>query len=173
MRMKVRNLAPLSGLSIRCCHELWCRSQARLGSWVAVAVAQASSGSSDSTSSLETSIYLMRSPEKSLKKKKKKKAFDFPMGEFFDSHWVARNYQFMHYFTKFNEMIFQPMTNAITLELKMETWKYEHTQSFRLALLSTQCILLASITYYSILWALILILSIFTHRRLNYISMQS
>ena len=32
------NLALLSGLSICCCHELWCRSQMWLGSCVTVAV---------------------------------------------------------------------------------------------------------------------------------------
>ena len=37
MRMWVRPLALLSGLRIRCCHELWRRSQAPLGSGVAVA----------------------------------------------------------------------------------------------------------------------------------------
>ena len=47
----------LSGLGIRRCHELWCRSQMQLGSHVAVAVAEASSGySSHSTLSLGTSI---------------------------------------------------------------------------------------------------------------------
>ena len=34
----VRALASLSGLRIRCCCELWCRSQTRLGSGIAVAV---------------------------------------------------------------------------------------------------------------------------------------
>ena len=38
MRTQVRSLASFSGLRIRCCRELWCRSQARLGSQVAVAV---------------------------------------------------------------------------------------------------------------------------------------
>ena len=40
MRLHIRSLAPLSGSRIRCCHELWCRSQMRLGSGVAVAVAR-------------------------------------------------------------------------------------------------------------------------------------
>ena len=39
MRMQVPSLASLSGLRIWHCHELWCRSQMRLGSGVAVAVA--------------------------------------------------------------------------------------------------------------------------------------
>ena len=38
-RMQVRSLALLSGLRIRHCHELWCRSQMQLRSHVAVAVA--------------------------------------------------------------------------------------------------------------------------------------
>ena len=37
MRLRVRSLALLSGLRIRCCHKLWCRLQMRLGSGVAVA----------------------------------------------------------------------------------------------------------------------------------------
>ena len=40
----------------RCCHELWCRSQTRLGSCVAVAVAKAGGYNSDLTPSLGTSI---------------------------------------------------------------------------------------------------------------------
>ena len=39
MRLQVRSLALLSGLRIQCCCELWCRSQIRLGSGIAVAVA--------------------------------------------------------------------------------------------------------------------------------------
>ena len=39
MRLPVRFLASLSGLGIRHCPELWCRSQLHLGSGVAVAVA--------------------------------------------------------------------------------------------------------------------------------------
>ena len=38
MRLWVWSLAWLSGLTIRGCHELWCRLQTRLGSWVAVAL---------------------------------------------------------------------------------------------------------------------------------------
>ena len=36
---RVQSLASFSGLRIQRCHELWCRSQMRLGSGVAVAVA--------------------------------------------------------------------------------------------------------------------------------------
>ena len=56
MRMWAPSLASLSGLRIQCCHELWYRSQIRLGSGVSVAVVQAGSCSSDSTPSLGTSI---------------------------------------------------------------------------------------------------------------------
>ena len=49
MRTQVRSLALLSGLSIQCCHELWCRLQMWLGSLVAMAVMQAGSYSSDLT----------------------------------------------------------------------------------------------------------------------------
>ena len=38
MRTQVRSLALLSGLRIRCCHELWRRLQTWLGSQVTVAV---------------------------------------------------------------------------------------------------------------------------------------
>src|SRR5512136_1347482 len=56
MRLRVRSLPLLSGLTIRRCHELWCRLQMRLGSRVAVALAWAGGYSSDSTPSLGTSI---------------------------------------------------------------------------------------------------------------------
>ena len=64
MRLQVRSLALLSGLKIRCCHELWCRSQTRLGSWVAVALAQTDNYSSDLTPSLGTSICHVCGPRK-------------------------------------------------------------------------------------------------------------
>ena len=54
MRLRVRPLALVSGLRIQPCHEMWCRSQMRLGSCVDVAVAKASSCSSDSIPSLGT-----------------------------------------------------------------------------------------------------------------------
>ena len=38
MRLQVRSLASISGLRIRRCQELWCRSQTWLGSGIAVAV---------------------------------------------------------------------------------------------------------------------------------------
>ena len=55
MRLQVRPLVLLSGLRIQPCHDLWCRSQTRLGYGVAVAVTYASGYSSDWTSSLGTS----------------------------------------------------------------------------------------------------------------------
>ena len=54
---EVEGLIPglaLSGLGIRCCHELWCRSQAWLRSGIAVSVV--GSYSSSLTPSLGTSI---------------------------------------------------------------------------------------------------------------------
>ena len=56
MRLRVQSLSLLSGLTIRNCHELWCRSQTQLGSRVAVALGQASCYSSYQTPSLRTSI---------------------------------------------------------------------------------------------------------------------
>ena len=56
MRMGVQSLASHSGLRIWRCRELWCRLQTQLRSQVAVAVAWAGSGRSDSTPSLGTSI---------------------------------------------------------------------------------------------------------------------
>ena len=37
MKLCVRSLASISGLRIRCCHELWCRSQMQLEYGIAVA----------------------------------------------------------------------------------------------------------------------------------------
>ena len=54
MRMQVPSLALLSGLRIRHCCELWCRSKMWLRSSFSVAVVWASSCSSDSTPNLVT-----------------------------------------------------------------------------------------------------------------------
>ena len=64
-----------SGLRIRHCHELWCRSQMWLGSGVdvAVAVVWAGSCSSDLTPSLGTSMHCRCGPRKKRKKEKRKK----------------------------------------------------------------------------------------------------
>ena len=56
MRTKVWSLALLSRLRIQRCHELWCRSQTRLGSDIAVTIVWVGAYSSDSTPSLRTSI---------------------------------------------------------------------------------------------------------------------
>ena len=68
MRLQVRSLASFSGLRIKHCHELWCRSQMQLGSGVAVAVVWPSSCSSDLTPSLVTSICRGCGPKKKKKK---------------------------------------------------------------------------------------------------------
>ena len=39
MRFRVQTLASLSGLRIQCCHDLWYRSQMKLESGIAVALA--------------------------------------------------------------------------------------------------------------------------------------
>ena len=73
MRLRVRSVALLSGLRIQCCHELWRRLQTRLGSCIAVAVAEASGYSSDETPSLGTSICHRCGPKKQKEKDKQTK----------------------------------------------------------------------------------------------------
>ena len=71
-RMKVRSLALLGGLRNQRFHELQCRSHMWLGSGVAVAVAEASSYSSNSTPCPGTSIcHGCRRKKKEEEKKKK------------------------------------------------------------------------------------------------------
>ena len=60
----VESQASLSGLRIRHCCELWCSSQTRLGSHIAVAVVWASSCSSSWTPSLGTSMCCGCGPKK-------------------------------------------------------------------------------------------------------------
>ena len=64
IRFQVRSLALLSGLRVWCCCELWCRSKTQLRSCVAVAVALASSYSSNWIPSLGTSICCGCGPKK-------------------------------------------------------------------------------------------------------------
>ena len=64
MRTQVWYLASLSGLRIRRCCELWCKSQTGLGSQVAVAVVEAGGYNSNSTPGLGNSIYCWCSPRK-------------------------------------------------------------------------------------------------------------
>ena len=71
MRFQVQSLVLLSGLRIWRCHELWYRSQMWLGSGIAVAVAYDSSHSSNSTSTLGSSICHRYSPKKQKTNKKK------------------------------------------------------------------------------------------------------
>ena len=73
MRLWVWFLAFLSGLRIRCCHELWCRLQTWLGSGIAVAVAVAGGYSSDLTPSLGISICQGWGPKQKKRKKKDQK----------------------------------------------------------------------------------------------------
>ena len=65
--------ASLRGLRIWHCRALWCRSQARLGSRVAVAVVEAGSCSSNKTPRLGTSICCGYSPRKDKRPKKTQK----------------------------------------------------------------------------------------------------
>ena len=80
MRVRVQSLASFSRLKIRCCHELWYRSQTCLRSFVAVAVVQAGSCSSDSTPSLGTSICCRNGPKKKKKKRKQIEVITFGSG---------------------------------------------------------------------------------------------
>ena len=73
MRMRVQSQALLSRSGIWHCCGLRCRSQTWLGSRVAMAVAFASSCSSDSTPSLGISICRGCSPQKQNNKKNKNK----------------------------------------------------------------------------------------------------
>ena len=70
MRLQVRSLALISGLGIRCCRELWCRSQMPLRSCVAVAVVSTGSCGSSWTPSLGSSICLGCRPKKQTNKQK-------------------------------------------------------------------------------------------------------
>ena len=67
IRMWVRSLASLTGWVIGRCRELWCRLQMRLGSCIAVTVAQVGGYSSDQTPSLGTSTCHGSSSEKGKK----------------------------------------------------------------------------------------------------------
>ena len=72
MRMQVQFLTSLSGLRIRHCCELWCWSQTRLGSGIAVAVVWAGSCSSNSTPSSWERPYAVDAALKSKKEKEKR-----------------------------------------------------------------------------------------------------
>ena len=76
--MQVRSLASLSGLRIRRCRELGCRSQIQLGSYIAVAVVEAGGYSFDLTPSLGTAICCRCGPKKTRQKKKISPSFPDP-----------------------------------------------------------------------------------------------
>ena len=73
MRTRVLSLAPLSGLRIWYCRELWCRSQKWLRSRIAMALAWAGGCSSNWIPSLGTSTCHGCSPKKTERQKRKKK----------------------------------------------------------------------------------------------------
>ena len=64
MRMWVWSLASLSGLRIQHCHELWCRLQMQLRSYVTLSGAEAGNCSSDSTPSQKCYMLQVRPPKK-------------------------------------------------------------------------------------------------------------
>ena len=76
MRLQVPSLALLSGLRIRPCRELWCRSQTQLRSGVAVALAWAGGCSSNWTPGLGSSTCRGIGPRKGKKTKKKKDLYE-------------------------------------------------------------------------------------------------
>ena len=88
MRLRVWSLVSLSGLRIWHCHGLWCRLQIWLQSCVVVAVAQASSFSSDWTPSLGNSMCRGCSTKKQkTEKQQKKKLGCLP------HYWVVKRLQ--------------------------------------------------------------------------------
>ena len=64
MKLQVQSLASLRGERIRRGRDLWCGSQVRLGSPVALAVLEAGSSGPDPPPSLGTSICHVGSPQK-------------------------------------------------------------------------------------------------------------
>ena len=72
-RLRIQTLASLSGLRIWRCHELWCWSQTRLRSGVAVAVVQAAATALIRPLAWETSGCRGYSPIKTKDKRQKKK----------------------------------------------------------------------------------------------------
>ena len=108
IRTQVWSLASLSGLRIRRCRELWCRSQTQVRSCIAVAVVKATGYSSNLTPSRGISICHKYGPKK-IKKKKEKSFWEnldnckiFKIRLFFSSknaeinqiylQWITKNY---------------------------------------------------------------------------------
>ena len=73
MRMWVRSLALLGGLRIQRCHELWSKSQMRLGYGIAMVVAQAVSCSFNEVQPLAWELLYAKGA--ALKKQKYKNKF--------------------------------------------------------------------------------------------------
>ena len=94
MRFQVRSLASLSGLRTRACCELWCRLQMWLESGVAVAVA--SSYSSDWAPSLGTSTCRWCSPKKTKKKEAFWKYFTYQLLVSTYCLWIKTSYKSSH-----------------------------------------------------------------------------
>ena len=87
MRTQVQSLVLLSRLRIRHCHELCVGRRHSSRSCIAVAVTQASSYSSGSTSILETSMcHEFGLKQKKDKKKKKKKLHEFSLPIIIENH---------------------------------------------------------------------------------------
>ena len=101
-RLRVPSLVSLSGLRIQRCHELWCRSQTRLRSGIAVATAWADSYSSNQTLSLGTSICHGCGP-----KKKKERNFRSKSSQYFYDQKIS----YTKWFNMFvvDRMILQPI----------------------------------------------------------------
>ena len=70
MRTWVQSLASLSGLSIHRCHELWCRSRMQLGSYIAMAMMQATATAGCSYSSVSTGAGLRRPKKRNQARKR-------------------------------------------------------------------------------------------------------
>ena len=73
MRLWVRSLASLSGLRIWHCHELWYRSQIRLGSGIAVAVVVVEVSATPPIRPQPGNLHIATPPKKEEDQKKKKK----------------------------------------------------------------------------------------------------
>ena len=89
IELEVWSLASFSGLGIQCCCGLWCGSQARLGSGVAVVLAWAIGNSSNWTPGLGTSVCHGYGPKKAKKtptKNKNQKQCKWP-----SLNWVVPN----------------------------------------------------------------------------------
>ena len=108
MRMKVGSLDSLSRLKTQCCHVLWCRSQTQLRPRIALAVAQASSCSPNSTPALELP-YASGVALKSKKQTKKQTKILFTRPFFFLPSPVEYKQNESSYFS----LLLMPLTQAL------------------------------------------------------------